>query len=149
MGEKTWAPDAAKAAFNAAWNLIDLEGRTSEQQIEMLLCAAASRYLWAQVGGGDDESSLAIGDWQVAHVLSHLGAGELALLFADSARARVLAGGWTDWRLASVEEGLARAYAALGDREASERHAEACRRLLPELDAEDRKIIEGQLATIQ
>jgi hypothetical protein len=149
MGEKTWEADAAKAAFNAAWELIDLEGRTPEQQIEMLLCAAASRYLWAQAGGGDDGSSLAIGDWQVAHVLSHLGAGELALLFADSAHARVLAGGWTDWRLASAEEGLARAYATLGDREARDRHAEACRRLLPELDAEDRDLIEGQLTTIQ
>jgi len=34
-----------------AWNLIILEGQTPEEQIEMLLCAIASRYLWAQAGG--------------------------------------------------------------------------------------------------
>lgn len=148
MSEVTWEVDSAKAAFNEAWDLIDLDRRTPEQQCEMVLRAAASRYLWAKAGGGDDGSPLAIGDWQVAHVLSLLGAGELALLFARSAHARVVAGGWSDWRLASAEEGLARAYAALGDRESRDRHAEACRRMLATLDPEDRDVIEGQLKTV-
>jgi len=143
-----WRVDEAKAAFNGAWDLIDLPDRTADQQREMLLRAAASRALWEGTDDPDLESRLAVGDWQVAHVLSWLGAGELALLFASAAAERVRANGWTDWRLASVEEGMARAYAVLGDGPARDRHADACRALLDDLDAEDRTIIGGQLATV-
>jgi|HubBroStandDraft_1064217.scaffolds.fasta_scaffold33834_3 hypothetical protein len=138
----------AKAAFNGAWDLIDLAERTPEQEREMLLSAAASRYLWAAAGGEGGEQALAIGDWQVAHVLSLMGAGDLALKFASAALDRVRANGWTDWRLASAEEGMARAYAAIGDRDARDRHAQACRHLLTSLEAEDQEIIGGQLATV-
>jgi len=137
---------AAKVAFNGAWDLIDTGERTPDQDREMLLKAAASRYLWADAEGGD--SALAIGDWQVAHVLSLLGAADLALQFATSSLQRVLANGWSDWRLASAQEGMARAYAAIGDRENRDRYADECRALLPTLDVEDREIIGGQLATV-
>ncbi len=155
MGQQTeagdqaeWRVAEAKSAFNGAWDLLDLDGRSPEQQRQMVLRAAASRYLWAEVGGSDLESKLLIGDWQVAHVLSWLGAGDLALLFATVAHERALANGWTDWRLASAEEGMARAYAVIGDRASRDRHAQACRSLLAELDEENRQVIEGQLSTV-
>jgi hypothetical protein len=143
-----WKADEAKSAFNRAWDLLDLESRTPEEQRQMVLRAAASRYLWAEAGGPDLESKLLIGDWQVAHVLSWLGAGDLALLFASAAHQRARANGWTDWRLATAEEGMARAYGVIGDRGSRDRHAQACRSLLAELDDENRQVIEAQLATV-
>jgi hypothetical protein len=147
--EKQWKESAAKAAFNTAWDLIDLVDRTPEQEREMVLRAAASRYLWSEVGPADDETPLAVGDWQMAHVLSLLGVGELALTFATASLHRAQMNGWTDWRLASAEEGVARAYAVLGDTEGRDRHAAACRNMLDGLDEEDREIIAGQLASIK
>jgi hypothetical protein len=143
-----WRMAEAKAAFNGAWDLIDLDERSADQQREMVVRAAASRYLWAGTDDPDLESKLAIADWQVAHALSWIGDGSLALLFATAAYDRVRANGWTDWRLASVEEGMARAHGVLGDRDERDRHVEAAWALLDGLDDEDRQIIEGQLATV-
>lgn len=148
VSESERRTDDAKAAFNRAWDLIETTDRTPEQIREMIMTAMASRYLWSIAQEPADESTLVIGDWQIAHVLSLIGSGELALLFAEAAFQRVRSNGWTDWRQASVEEGLSRAHAILGNKEEQERHADACRRLLPTLDDEDRSVIEAQLMSI-
>src|SRR5947209_3647818 len=101
----------AKAAFNACWDLIDRTDRGRDDDRRMLLAACASRHLWGLVGG-DDEA--AVGDWQVAHVVSLLGEAGLALRFAESSLRVTEANGWTDWRLASALEGMARAHAVAG-----------------------------------
>ena len=67
--------EAAKA-FNRTWELIELAGRSSAQDDEMLEAAFASRYLWDCLGG---EEQTAIGDGQIAHVASLLGQSSLAL----------------------------------------------------------------------
>jgi hypothetical protein len=114
----------------------------------MIVRAMASRFLWSIAADPADESTLAIGDWQISHVLSLVGSGELALLFAQAALQRTEDNGWKDWRLASCHEGMARAYGVLGNQAEKERHADTCRHLLASLDTEDRAVIEAQLATI-
>ena len=106
--------------FNSTWDLIEKEGRTADDDVEMLLAASASRWHWGQVGTAE---RIAGGDWQVAHVASLLGLSDLALLFARRNLAIAEAEGWEGWRLASAHEGMARAFATSRDADGRERHA--------------------------
>jgi hypothetical protein len=137
---------AAVDAFNEAWALIDLRERTEADDRALLAAAFASRYHWERVGGDEER---AIGDWQIAHAASLMGLPDLALRFAVSALATVEANGWTDWRLASMYEGMARAHAAAGDAAERDRYAALAREVLATVeDAEDRDLIESQLSSI-
>lgn len=134
------------AGFNAAWTLIEQNERSEDDDLAMFLSAAASRWHWSRVGGA---AEIATGDWQVAHVLSLLGEGSLALRFAQRNLAIVEAEGWTGWRLASAHEGMARAYAALADGARREEHVDAAEAALrDEPDAEERDVIAAQLASV-
>jgi len=133
-------------AFNRAWALIDMPRRSSAEDDEMLDASFASRYLWDCLGG---EEQRATGDWQIAHVASLLGFSFLALARADRALNRVLLNGWSDWRLASCYEGMARAEAAAGNSVQRDHWAALAREVLDRLDdKEDRDIVSSQLASV-
>ena len=132
--------------FNQCWELINKPDRTENENVEMLLRAMASRWHWEQVGGPEQ---VATGDWQVAHVASLLGLGDLAVTFATRNLDMTSSSEWDGWRLASAHEGMARACAAAGDAEGYERHAaEAARVLEDESDPENRRHVADQLASI-
>ncbi len=136
----------AIAAFKRAWELIDSPQRTPSDDAEMLAAAFASRYLWETVG---EDEQRAVGDWQIAHVASLLGNADLALAWARRALDRVVQNGWTDWRLASCYEGMARAEAAAGNGRERDRWVALARETLEGLDdEEDRELIGSQLATV-
>ncbi|GAA1960798.1 hypothetical protein [Catenulispora subtropica] len=145
LEQAAWHRDMAKRTYNATWALIDQPVRSPEEDRRMLLLACASRVHWGEAGGAREH---AIGDWQVGHVLALLGDGALSLSFARQALATVEAHGWTDFTLASAYEGVARAYAALGDAAGREEYAAKCREALAALPPEDREAIAGQLATV-
>lgn len=134
------------ALFNRTWDLIEKADRTPDDDVEMLLAAAASRYHWGQVGGPEQ---LASGDWQVAHVASLLGFADLARTFALRNLALAEEHSWDGWQLASAHEGMARALAAAGDPEGRERHVALARAALErEPDAEEREVINAQLDSV-
>ena len=136
----------AIAAFNRAWELIDSADRTSDDDDEMLAAAFASRYLWDSIGGDEQR---AIGDWQIGHVASLLGYADLALGRARRALERATQNGWTDWRLASCYEGMARAQATAGNLAERDRFVLAARAVLAGLDdPDDKELIASQLASI-
>jgi hypothetical protein len=138
--------DIAVDRFNAAWDLIDKADRTPDDDVELLLAAMTSRWHWSRVGGAEE---VATGDWQVAHVASLLGLGDLALVFAERHLAAATSLGWTGWRLASAHEGMARAFAVCGDADGRAHHlALAHEALAGEADAGDRQVILDQLATV-
>ncbi|HEV8064964.1 MAG TPA: hypothetical protein VGP46_09040 [Acidimicrobiales bacterium] len=145
--ETDWRLPAAKAAFNGTWDLIDKgPNRTEAEDREMLASTGAQWFLWQTIGNTEQ---LMIADWQVAHVLAWLGSGPLSLSFAAAALARCEGEGWSDWRLASAYEGMARAHAVAGDAGERDRFAEAARAVLATLDdPEDIEIVGSQLATI-
>ena len=123
-----------------------MPGRTSSDDAEMLAAAFASRYLWESVGGDEQR---AVGDWQIAHVASLLGNADLALAWARRALDRVEQNGWTDWRLASCYEGMARAQSVAGNGPERDRWVALAREVLAGLeDEEDRELIESQLASV-
>ena len=132
--------------FNAAWDLIDKADRSHDDDVELLLSAMTSRWHWSRVGGAEE---VATGDWQVAHVASLLGLGDLALLFAERNLAAADLLGWTGWRLGSAHEGMARAFAACGDADGRAHHLTLANdALAAEADAGDRQVILDQLATV-
>jgi hypothetical protein len=141
-----WHRRVGATLFNRCWELIESDARTSDQDAEMLLTAATSRWHWGEVGGPGE---VATGDWQVAHVASLLGMADLALMFAARNLAIAEAEGWDGWRLASAHEGMARACATAGDTNGRDAHVATARRLLDEeRDAESRQVIAEQLATV-
>jgi hypothetical protein len=147
MTEAAQHRELAVTYFNAAWELIETPGRTAEQDHELLTVTFASRQHWIEAGGTDE--NLVIADWQIAHAASLAGLPDVALRFADAAVTRAAASDVPLWLHASAHEGLARAHAAAGDRIGYEREAEIARTLLESVsDAENRELIESQLASI-
>jgi len=138
--------EEAIAAFNRAWELIDRPDRSPDDDDDMLAAAFASRYLWDSIGGDEQR---AVGDWQIAHVASLLGCAALALSRAERALERVVRNSWTDWRLASCYEGMARAHATAGNAAQRDRWAGLCREVVDALEEEeDRELITSQLASV-
>jgi hypothetical protein len=137
----------AATYFNRAWDLIDTDSRSPEQDRDLLATALASRLHWIEAGGAP--RNLAVADWQVAHAASLVGLPDTARTFAQAAADRAEAEDLPLWLKASMHEGLARAHAAARDRAGYEREAQRSRDLLAQVDdAEDRDVILGQLASI-
>ena len=141
-----WHRQFGAGLFNRTWELIDKRDRSADDDAEMLLAATASRWHWGHVGGPEE---IATGDWQVAHVASLLGFGDVARFFAGRNLDVAESSGWDGWRLASAHEGMARAMAASGDAEGRARHLDEARSALArEPDEEDKRVIGEQIASV-
>lgn len=137
------------ALFNGVWEMLDMPDRTPAQDDQMVHAAHASRWHWSQAGplGGDQQ--LAIGEWQCSRVYSVLGRGEPAVHHARACLEICEQAGLGDWVIAAAYEALARAWAVAGD--AGEAHAwmERARTATAAIgEAEDREVIEGDLASL-
>ncbi len=106
--------------FHRTWALLELPSRTPEEDDELLHCAHASAYHWAQVG---TPANRARSEWQCSRVYAVLGRAEPALHHArrclelvESAPAEM-----EDWDLPAAYEALARAYAVAGDADEARR----------------------------
>ena len=138
--------DLAVALYNQTWALLDTEDRDPEDDRRMITSAMGSRALWQPIGGPEQQ---AIGDWQVAHVASVLGYADLALEFATAAYATASSSEVPTWLLASTCEGLARAHAVAGHRPERDEWIGRAQEVLQRVDdADDRELIESQLASI-
>jgi hypothetical protein len=138
----------AAALYNEVWRLMELPNRRPEQDDEMLHAAHASRYHWGRIG---QAVNLSRGEWLCARVYSVLGRGEPAVWHARRCLEILTEfGGGEDWDMASACEGLARAYAAAGDRDSSRTWVEKAREALGQVaDADDRLPIETDLESIR
>ncbi len=134
----------ATEGFNASWSLLVRE-RTSDEDLELLDVALASRHHWRHEGGAQQ---LAIADWMVSRCFAELGEPRLAVRFAIAALDEQPADA-PAWLRASLLEGLARAHASAGDATArDDAIARAQAALDDELVPEDRAHIAAQLATV-
>jgi hypothetical protein len=136
----------AAALFNQTWDLLDQPDRDAAGDRRLVLTACTSRLLWEGIG---DPQTIAVGDWMVARALSAVGAGPLAVSFAQSAVDLATEHDMPAWVQASVLEGLARAHAAAGNADERARYVALSGDLVSQIpDAEDRELIAGQLATV-
>lgn len=132
--------------FNQAWELIDRPARSPEQDRRMLVTACAAWLQWDAVG---TEENRAISDWQIAHVASLLGYGDLALAHAAAALERAEASDLPSFVRASALEGLARAHATAGRKDERDAYFEAASAALQDIDdPADRDPIASQLRTV-
>jgi hypothetical protein len=138
----------AAQLFNDAWRLMELAGRTRDDDERMIHTAHAACYHWGQVPTAAP-AHLARSEWQVARVYSVLGRPEPALHHA----ARVLdicqESGIGGWDLAFAYEGLARAHAVAGDagraRDFTDKALAAAEGIA---DGDDRDLVLADLETI-
>jgi DNA-binding transcriptional MerR regulator len=132
--------------FNHTWTLLEKGDRTPAEDDEMIHSAHASRYHWGEVGEG---VNLARGEWQCSRVYAVLGRAEPALWHARRCLAINDENGSADWDIASAYEAMARAHLAAGDLVGMAAwKAKATVALDGIADADDRELIEGDLATL-
>ena len=136
------------ALYNHTWTLLEKADRSPAETDEMIHAAHASRFHWSRAEGSEP-ANLARGEWQCSRVYAVLGRGEPALWHAGRCVAINEAAGNADWDIASAYEAMARASVVAGDREAAaEWKAKAAAALDGIADADDREVIEGDLATL-
>lgn len=135
--------------FNRTWTLVEREGRTADEDDELLHCAHASAYHWLH--GGATDANRARSQWQCSRAYAVLGRAEGAVHHAERCLAIVQAspGEMEDWDLPAAYEALARAYALAGNAGESRRYLELGRAAAAAIaDEDDRALIESDLATI-
>lgn len=136
----------AVSLFHRVWELLERADRTAADDQELVNAAHASRLHWTSIG---TPRHLAIGDWQISRVYSTVGRPEPAVhharLCLENARLAID----EPWLLGSAYEGLARAYAAAGDRAAAtEWKDKAVAQLELVTDRDDREIVEQDIASL-
>ena len=137
---------AGVALFNYTWTLLENEGRTEDQDVEMVHAAHASAYHWMQVGTAANRVR---SEWQCSRVYSVLGRGEPALWHARKAQVICEREGIGDWDLGFVYEALARAHAVAGDLQESARWLEQARNAATDIAEDgDRELLLADLETV-
>ncbi len=134
--------------YNRTWDLLAIEGRTADQDDELIDTAHASAWHWRRVGNAANEAR---SHWLCARVYALLGRGEPALHHAGRAVAIVEAGGegFEDWDAAAVAEAKARALSVAGDAAgASQWKTRAREALTGVVEDDDREVIEADLESI-
>ena len=136
----------ASRLFNRCWELLEQDGRSEDDDVELLTAALTSRFHWLLAGGSEQ---WIISDWMVARAASASGSPDTALRFALRAYEAARAGETPDWLVASSAEGVARAYAAAGNVEEFTNWAGLAGRLIEVIDdPENKSLIESQLTDI-
>lgn len=134
--------------FNATWELLDRDDRSPEDDDAMLARAYASLYHWSQVPQVR-AANLGRGHWLVSRVHAVLGLPDASARHAARYVSIARGGDVDDWDLAAAFEASARAAAVAGDHEAADRFEALAREALASVtDADDRAVVEADLATL-
>ena len=136
--------------YNSTWTLLEKADRTPAETDELIHRAHASRWHWGQVGELGGPVNLARGEWLCSRVYALLGRGEPAVWHGRRCVEINEAAGNGDWDIASAYEAMARALLVFGDRAgAAEWKAKATAALAGIAEADDREVIEKDLAGIE
>jgi len=141
-----WNRRFAAECFNRTWENLDQPTRTPEQARAMIAAAFASRHHWQEVG---EPLNFAIGDWQIARVLTVGGYPEVALDFGAASLETCRAHALPPFYAAYAHEALARAHAFLrrdAERDAHLREARALAEAIEKVD--DRAALLADLETV-
>ena len=132
--------------FNKAWELIDKEERTPEEDQEMLQLNQASIWHWTNREDCTDKN-LSIGYWQASRIYALLGQCENARESGHFSLAYSKDEG--PFYQAYAHEALARAEFSAGNRDGADGHLREARALSSEInDPEERKMLEDDLDSI-
>jgi hypothetical protein len=130
--------------FNAVWGLLDKDGRSRDDDLQMIHMAHASRAHW-QVAGGARE--WAIGEWQISRVYAVLRQPGPALYHAEAALALTEGEAVGAFLAGCAYEVMARACRIAGRISAADRHRAKAAAIAETLtDAEERDLLLADLA---
>jgi hypothetical protein len=136
----------AKDLYARVWTLLETEGRSPEQDDEMLHAAHASRFHWGEVGGPEHQAR---GEWQCSRVYSVLWRSEWALHHARRCLEICQENEIGDWDLAFAYEALARAHAVAGDADEAARYKDSrARRARPSKTPRTAEVFDADFATL-
>ncbi len=134
--------------FNRAWDLIDQEQRTPDEEDEMLNLSLASLWHWTQRPDCTSKE-LSLGYWQVSRIYAITGRPENAVWYAERCLAATEESDLPPFYLGYAYEALARAaMAGRNKRQAMEYIAQARALADQETNEEDKQLLLDDLATI-
>jgi hypothetical protein len=134
--------------FNRAWDLIEKEDRTAEEEDEMLNLSVASLWHWTQRPDCTSKER-SLGYWQVSRIYAITGRPKNATWYAERCREATEDAGLPPFYLGYAYEALARAAMADRDRRAATEYVARARELAQqEKSEEDRQLLLDDLATI-
>ena len=132
--------------FNRCWELLEKSERSASEGADLLTSAFASRFHWSVMG---ESERTVMDDWMVSRAAAANSYGDLAVQFALRAHEGAVAARASNWLIASVAEGLARAYDAAGDTARRDEWWTSAEILVGEIsDEKDRELIESQLKEV-
>ena len=132
--------------FNQVWVLLSKPDRSADDDEQMVHTVHASRYHWSMAGG---PTQWARGEWLCSRVYAVLGRGEPALHHAQRCLELATGHDLEPFDVGAAHEALARGYQVSGDAEKAAQHMALARAQLASItDAEDREILEGDLASL-
>ena len=135
--------------FNQAWDLIDKEDRTPDEEEQMIRLTHASFYHWTQ--RPDYSSTTAsIGYWQASRIYAILGQADNAARYGQLCLVVSQDEGVGPFFLGYAYEALARAAAAAGNHQDTEAYLEKARQTAADVKkSEDRQMLLNDLESIQ
>lgn len=135
--------------FNRAWDLIEQDERTEEEDEQMLHLSVASLWHWTQ-RADCTAKELSIGYWQISRIYALIGRSENARWYADRCLEITENGELPVFYLGYAYEALARAAAAGRDRVAMIGYLRDARKYAEqETNEDDRQLLLDDLATIK
>lgn len=133
----------AQELFNQAWELLDREERTPEEDELMVHTSHASRYHWSCVGNAQN---FAIGDWQLSRIYAMLDRPEPASWYAGLSIETCVVNDLDPFYTAYGYEALARAFAIGGEvKFARDALAEAGKYLTQVTEPESKQALKADL----
>ncbi len=121
----------AVSLFNRAWELLDQETRTHEDNAEMLTAAFSSRHHWREIG---EPRNFAISDWQVSRVAAVLGYPDLAEDYGQRSLDTASQAHLGPFYEGYAHEALARAARLAGNRDLKAKHLDIAYDMLGQID---------------
>jgi len=147
--KKTSKADHRKFAvncFNLTWSLLDKKDKTKEEDDKMVHTAHASRFHWGEIG---TPLEFERGEQQISRVYSVLGRVEPALYHAKRCLEICKENNIGDFDIAFAYEGMARAYAIIGNKKECEKNIELAREAAEQIKKkEDKDYFLSELKTI-
>lgn len=134
----------ARQTYGLCWEFLGHTLRDFEKR-DLVGYALTSRYHWQRVGGPQE---LAIADWMASRAYAAVGQPTLAIEYALAS----LNHGYEEfpaWLKASLNEGVARAFASSSNNKRRDEYVSlALAELAKETDSDDAEIIRGQIAEL-
>lgn len=143
---KDFQKEQAIKCFNKTWDFIDMPERTDADNLNMIHCAHASRFLWGEVG---TPLNFERGEWQISKVYYLVGNGPQALYHAEACLKICQDNDIKDFDIVFAYEAMANAHKALGNEEKCAEYKKMAGDAVPFIEDEgNREYAQGEVDKI-